>query len=232
LNDSYGMTRPSVANTRSYPASFPSILCTSSYLILPAQPIRRCSPRATADACFRGNLKLDLNVHPGERSSFISASTVCWVGSRMSSSACGSAFRTAPRLLVHVGRAQHGILIDAASAAGSGPPPCPGLGGRIDDVGRGLVQQLVVVALSRIRILVFMTMRVSFLLFDDLGDHPAPPCGPLPNRKPQLLLHRDRGDQLRVIATLSPGITISTPSGRCNTPSRPSCENKTAADNP
>jgi hypothetical protein len=38
------------------------------------------------------------------------------------------------------------------------------------------------------------------------------------NRKAQTLVHRDRGNQLTTIFTLSPGITISTPSGSSHAP--------------
>ena len=56
-------------------------------------------------------------------------------------------------------------------------------------------------------------------LFDDLGDDAgADRPAPLPNRKPQLLLHRDRRDQLHLHLHIVPGITISTPSGNVTTP--------------
>ena len=56
-------------------------------------------------------------------------------------------------------------------------------------------------------------------LLDDLGDDAgADRPATLADGEPQLLLHRDRRDQLHLEITLSPGITISRPSGNLHTP--------------
>ena len=55
--------------------------------------------------------------------------------------------------------------------------------------------------------------------FNDFGDHTGAHRAPaFAHRKPQPLFHRDRRYQLTVIWMLSPGITISTPSGKSTEP--------------
>ena len=56
-------------------------------------------------------------------------------------------------------------------------------------------------------------------LLDDLGhDAGADGAAAFADREAQAFVHRDRGDQLTTIFTLSPGITISTPSGSSHAP--------------
>ena len=60
-----------------------------------------------------------------------------------------------------------------------------------------------------------LSLRSDWLLLDDLGDAAgADGASALADREAQALFHGDRGDSSTVISTLSPGITISTPSGR------------------
>ena len=61
--------------------------------------------------------------------------------------------------------------------------------------------------------------EVARALLDDLGDRTgADRAAALADREAQPLVHRDRRDQLDTIVMLSPGITISTPSGSVAVP--------------
>ena len=70
-------------------------------------------------------------------------------------------------------------------------------------------------------------------LLQDLGHHAgADGVAALADREPQTLFHRDRDDQIHRYPTLSPGMTISTPSGSCALPGhvrRPEVELRTVA---
>ena len=64
-----------------------------------------------------------------------------------------------------------------------------------------------------------LTLPTLPSLFDNLRDGAgADRAAALANREPAPLLDRHRRDQLPAIGVLSPGITISTPSGSVSTP--------------
>jgi hypothetical protein len=59
----------------------------------------------------------------------------------------------------------------------------------------------------------------QFVLLDDFSDDAgADGAATFADGEAQLLFHRDRRDQLTSSTTLSPGITISVPSGSVTTP--------------
>ena len=70
-------------------------------------------------------------------------------------------------------------------------------------------------------------------LLDDLGDHAgADGTAALADGEAQAFVHRHRAISDTTIFMLSPGITISTPSGNSTAPSRRSCGSRTAGGSP
>jgi hypothetical protein len=171
---------------------------------------------------------------PAGRSRRISESTVFGVGSRMSSSACGSASRSARAS--PCGRAGHGSRSTGGSrwASGTGPGSSPGYGSRSrrscaptrrpprgrTPSGDPIRCSLISHCLFSLRSLIGLrySLRPQSLL-EDLGDAAgAHGAATLTNREPQTLIHRDRVINSTVISVLSPGITISVPSGNVTAP--------------
>jgi hypothetical protein len=71
----------------------------------------------------------------------------------------------------------------------------------------------------------FVVTAITRDLGDDAG---ADGLAALADGEAHLLLERDGGDELDVMVTLSPGMTIFTSSAACRCPSRPSCGCRTA----
>ena len=164
---------------------------------------------------------------PADRSSFISASSVCCVGSRMSSS----------RLCVRISNCSRDFLSTCGERStvyllilvGSGIGPATlgaGALGRLHDLARRLVEQLVIVGLETNADLGCHWCHFTWL-FDVrqvyariLVTTPAPTVLP-----PSRIAKRRSSSQAigvmqldRPCSMLSPGITISTPSGSVTVP--------------
>ena len=133
------------------------------------------------------------------------------------------------RLLVHVRGSQHRPSADRCRQEHGTGHARPGASDGLDDLLDRAVQEAVVVGPQADPDLPDRSVRTTALLHDLRDDARPHRAAPSADREPQLLLHRNRRDQLHRHRHVVPGITISTPPAACTPPSRPSSGSRTAA---